>query len=66
MNRQFDKQYLLDPKSSLEEEDYFDGLQTSGRRLGPSLDVRVPSLKVVANGGSEPSFEHVSTTYPSI
>ncbi|KGQ10057.1 NACHT, LRR and PYD domains-containing protein 5 [Beauveria bassiana D1-5] len=51
MNRQFDKQYPLDPKSSLEEEDYFDGLQTSGRGLGPSLDVRVPSLKVVANGG---------------
>ncbi|KAM0670256.1 hypothetical protein ACQRIU_000651 [Beauveria bassiana] len=51
MNRQFDKQYPLDPKSSLEEEDYLDGLQTSGRRHGPSLDVRVPSLKVVANGG---------------
>ncbi|PQK15113.1 hypothetical protein BB8028_0005g06280 [Beauveria bassiana] len=60
MNRQFDKQYPLDPKSSLEEEDYFDGLQTSGRGLGPSLDVRVPSLKVVANGGSEPSFEIIA------
>ncbi|KAK8148033.1 NACHT, LRR and PYD domains-containing protein 3 [Beauveria asiatica] len=51
MQRQSDKKYTLNPKSSLEKEDYLDGLQTSGKRHGPSLDVRVPSLKVVSNGG---------------
>ncbi|KAM3452344.1 hypothetical protein MY3296_004635 [Beauveria thailandica] len=57
MQRQSDKKYTLNPKSSLEKEDYLDGLQTSSKRHGPSL-------KVVSNGGSEPTFEHKAEGSP--